>query len=128
MTVLRYLIACLAIVVVLVTVLWLAVHIISERASLRRSLSDRSAAPVRMASPAQPVGGTNDAVTSLPPPVADHNRLDLQDQDRGNPLTGEASDRSNRFGVLRQEVLMVAHRILLWQVTASRAILGAVLV
>src|SRR5215471_10951552 len=46
-------------------------------------------------------GGTDDADTSSPSPVADRNHLDPQDQGRAYPLIGEASSPSNRLGVLR---------------------------
>ena len=46
-------------------------------------------------------GGTDDAATSSPSPVADRNHLDPQDQGRAYPVIGEASSPSNRLGVLR---------------------------
>lgn len=57
--------------------------------------------PARMGLVGASIGGTNDADTSLPSPVADNARLDRQDQARTYPLTGSASSPSNRLGALR---------------------------
>jgi uncharacterized protein YdaU (DUF1376 family) len=67
--------------------------------------SERDAAitetPVEMGSAGANRGGTDDARTSLPSPVADPNRLGPGDQARTGPLAGSASSPSTRFGALR---------------------------
>jgi hypothetical protein len=57
--------------------------------------------PVRTGLAGANRGGTDDARTSLPPPVADPNRLGSRDQARTDPLAGSASSPSTRFGALR---------------------------